>query len=152
MELDKILSVTVSGVRVEEAAAVKALLTACDLHTDDLDAEKLRHFIAARKGDAVVGVVGLEIVSPHALLRSLAVDEARRGQGIGAQLVEAIERYARLMGVTTLYVLTMTAEKFLSRCAFLRTSRREAPPSLQALEEFKTLCPDSAVCMRKEIA
>ncbi len=151
MDLEKILAVTVSGVRSEEETSVKTLLNACHLHTDDLNADKLRHFIVARKGDAVVGVVGLEIVPPHALLRSLAVSEAHRGQGIGTQLVEAVERYARLMGVTTLYLLTMTAENFLNRCEFLKTSRHEAPASLQALDEFKTLCPETAVCMCKKI-
>ncbi len=151
MDLEKILTVTVSGTRSEEEAAVKRLLTDCQLHTADLTFEKLRHFIVARKGDAVVGTVGLELCQPHALLRSLAVSSDHRGQGIGAQLIGAVERYARMMGVTTLYLLTMTAEGFFKRCEFRETGRSDAPAALQATGEFKTLCPDTAVCMCKQI-
>ena len=152
MDLDKILTVTVSGVRPEEENGVRALIAACQLHTEDLTTDKLRHFIVARKGEAVVGAVGLELVQPHALLRSLSVDEAHRGQGVATQLIEAVERYARMMGVEKLYLLTMTAEGFFSRREFLKTRRSEAPATLQATDEFKTLCPDTAVCMNKQIA
>lgn len=151
MDLDKILTVTLSGVRPEEETAVKSLIADCNLPSSDLTSEKLRHFLVARKGDAVVGAVGLEIVQPYALLRSLAVDEAYRGQGIAVQLTEAVERFARTMGVTTLYLLTLTAEELFSQCKFLKTSRDEAPESLQAMDEFKTLCPDTAVCMQKQL-
>ena len=94
MDLDEILSVTFSGVRPEEEQAVMALLADCDLHAGDMSSEKLRHFLVARKGDAVIGTVGLEIFPPQALLRSLAVAEDFRGQGIARRLIGAIERYA----------------------------------------------------------
>ncbi len=43
MDLDKILAVTFSGVRPGEEDAVSAMIAACDLHTEDLSVEKLRH-------------------------------------------------------------------------------------------------------------
>jgi amino-acid N-acetyltransferase len=152
MDLDKILVVTFSGVRPAEEDAVKILIAACDLHTDDLTVEKLRHFVVARKGDALVGVVGLELFPPHALLRSLAVAGAYRGQGIAAQLVEAAERYARSAAVESLYLLTLTAEGLFRKCAYQKIRRASAPASLQDTAEFKSLCPDAAVCMQKQIA
>ena len=151
MDLDQILAVTLSGVRPEEEAAVQALLLSCDLPVSDLTSEKLRHFLVARKGDLVVGTVGLELFPPHGLLRSLAVDEAHRGQGIADKLLVAVERYARMMGVTTLVLLTLTAEEFFNRREFVKTSRSEAPAQLAGTEEFKNLCPETAVCMRKQI-
>ena len=114
--------------------------------------EKLRNFIVARKGDTVVGTIGLELFPPHALLRSLAVGQDHRGRGVGTQLIRSAERYARMMGVAALYLLTMTAADFFDRCEFRETRRHDAPASLQGTEEFKTLCPDTAVCMRKQIA
>ncbi len=151
MDLDQILAVTLSGVRPEEETAVQALLVACDLPVSDLTSEKLRHFLVARKGDQVVGTVGLELFPPHALLRSLAVDEAHRGQGIADKLLAAVERYARMMGATTLVLLTLNAEEFFSRHEFKKSRRSHAPASLQETDEFKTLCPDTAVCMHKQI-
>ncbi len=152
MDLEQILVVTLSGVRPEEETAVQALLADSILPVSDLTSEKLRHFLVARKGDLVVGTVGLELFPPHGLLRSLAVDEAHRGQGIAAKLLTAIEQYARMMEVDTLYLLTPTAADFFSQREFTKTSRREAPQSLLATEEFKTLCPDTAVCMQKRLS
>ncbi len=152
MDLDKILAVTVSGVRPEEEAAVKKLLFDCQLHTADLNSKKLRDFIVARKGATVVGTIGLELFPPHALLRSLAVGQDHRGQGVGAQLIGSGERYARMMGVTTLYLLTTSAVDYFGRFEFNKTNREDAPASLKATEEFRSLCPDTAVCMCKQIA
>ena len=151
MDLDTILAVTFSGVRPEEENAVLALLEGCGLQTGDLSSEKLRHFVVARKGDAVVGAIGLEVFSPHALLRSLAVAEDFRGQGIATRLIDAIERHARNVGVNAIYLLTLTAAGLFEKCAYRQVSRESAPDYLQATDEFKTLCPDSATCLHKTI-
>ncbi|MDJ0723092.1 MAG: arsenic resistance N-acetyltransferase ArsN2 [Desulfobacterales bacterium] len=151
MDLENILSVTVSGMRPGEEDAVKKVLDVSGLHTSDLTPEKLRHFIVARKGEDIVGVVGVELFQPHALLRSLAVVTTHRGQGIGAQLIVSVERYARMMGATTLYLLTTTAAPFFNHREFRETSRADAPAPLQSTEEFKALCPATAVCMCKQI-
>ena len=151
MDLDTILAVTFSGVRPEEEAAVKTLVADCDLHTSDLSIEKLRHFVVARKGDAVIGAVGLEVFPPHGLLRSLAVIEAYRGQGIARRLIGAIERHARTVGVTSIYLLTLTAAGLFDKCAYQGVSRASAPEELQTTDEFKSLCPDTATCLHKHI-
>lgn len=151
MDLDKILAVTFSGVRPEEENAVLALVADGDLRTGDLSSEKLRHFVVARKGDDVIGVVGLEIFPPHALLRSLAVSEDYRGQGIARRLVGAIERHARNVGVSSIYLLTLTAAGLFDKCTYRQVNRASAPEDLQATDEFRTLCPDSAICLHKVI-
>lgn len=152
MDLDKILAVTFSGVRPEEEAAVRALISDCELHIRDLSTEKLRHFVVARKGDAVIGTVGLEVFPPHALLRSLAVAKAYRGQGIARRLIGAVERYARTAGVTSIYLLTLTAADLFDKCAYREVSRASAPEELQTTDEFKSLCPDTAACFHKNLA
>jgi amino-acid N-acetyltransferase len=152
MDLDKILTVTFSGVRPGEEAVVKALITDCELPDDDLTTAKLRHFVLARKGDAVIGAVGLEPFGPYALLRSLAVAETYRGQGIANRLIEAIERHARQVGVDVLCLLTMTAAGFFDHHGYRRISRASAPAPLQDTAEFTSLCPETAVCMQKKIA
>jgi amino-acid N-acetyltransferase len=151
MDLDKILAVTLSGVRPEDENAVLALVAGCGLHAGDLSSEKLRHFLVARKGDAAIGAVGLEVFSPHALLRSLAVAEDFRGLGIARRLIGAIERHARNVGVNSIYLLTLTAAGLFDKCGYRQANRASAPEDLQATEEFRTVCPDSATCLHKAI-
>ena len=144
-----IFPVTFSGVRPGEAAAVKALIAAAGLGVDDLEQRKLDHFIVARKGDALVGAVGLEPAGDCALLRSLAVATAHRRQTIASRLVAAIERYARSHGVTQIYLLTTSAADFFVKQGYHSVPRDSAPDPLQATEEFRSICPDTASCLSK---
>ena len=150
--IDKLLAIAVSGIRPGEDARVKELIAKCGLHTEDITAGMLRHYIVARKGNLILGVVGLEPGGKACLLRSLAVDEAYRNQGIAVKLLASIEKYAKMMGVETLYLLTLTAEKFFAAAGYQRTDRESAPAEIKETAEFKTLCPDTAVCMCKTIA
>jgi len=150
-DIDQILPVTISGVRAGEQSAIKALISESGLIIEDITAEKLRHFLLARKGDEIVGVVGLEIAGKDALLRSLVVRESYRVRGIAVKFTEAVERYALSQAVETLYLLTMTAERFFARQGYARTDRSTAPAAMQATREFQHLCPATAICMRKSI-
>lgn len=150
MKID--LPFTFSGVRPGEGAAIQKLIAACDLHTEDISADKLKDFIVCRKGDEIVGVVGLEIAGPSALLRSLAVSKPFRKQGVAVRLVDSGQRYALSRGVGTLYLLTMTADKFFARHGFAPIERHTVPEEMQRTAEFKNMCPASAVCMCKVIA
>lgn len=151
MDLDLILSLTLSGVRPGEAAAVNELIQGAGLAVADLSPEKLRHFILMRRGESIVGVVGLEIAGSAALLRSLAVTEAYRRRRVATRLVEAIERYARAQGVDRLFLLTQTAENFFRQRGYTPTPRAAAPPGLQDTAEFRNICPASAVCLCKSL-
>ena len=97
------------------------------------------------------GVVGLEIYGKAALLRSLAVRADRRGQGIGSRLVECAESYARERGVTSLYLLTMTAEAFFRHRGYSPLARDKAPEAIRATTEFAGICPASSSFMVKRL-
>ena len=96
-------------------------------------------------------MVGLEQKDEVGLLRSLAVAKAWRRQGLATQLVNKIEKYARTQKVVTLYLLTLTAEDFFAARGSQKTERKSAPPALQETTEFKSLCPETAVCMKKHL-
>ncbi len=151
MDLQEILGVTVSGVRPADRAAVRDLIGACGLHTEDLTDGMLRDFLVARKGGDLVGVVGLEVCGKEALLRSLAVEEAHRGQGLGRKLAASVERVARSRGAETLYLLTLTAEGLFAKRGYEKVERESTPEKIRLTEEFSRLCPATAVCMRKSI-
>ena len=152
MDLDKILAITVSGVRFEEQQEVKEVLVQCGLVVEDITPEKLRYFLVARKGDEIIGTIGLEFFDTNGLLRSLVVLEPFRGQGIGKMLLASAEKSARYFAIKRLWLLTTTAADFFKHMGFDTVARADAPPTVSASSEFKRLCPDSAVCMCKTIA
>jgi len=107
--------------------------------------------MAAWDGPQMAGVVGLELLGDVALLRSLAVPAEYRGRWIGSQLTCKAEAYARSQGVEVLYLLTLTAEVFFARRGYRVVGRDTAPAAIQETTEFRSLCPDSAVCMVKHL-
>jgi amino-acid N-acetyltransferase len=129
--------------------SVQTLLREAQLPTQDLTAAHLEHFIACRSDDALDGVVGLEMYVPYALLRSLAVAPAKRGNGIGQAMLAEAERYARHRGAQEIYLLTTSAESFFRLAHYARVARDDVPPAIRRTTEFTTLCPASAVAMRK---
>ncbi len=130
-------------------SAVKNLLTESNLPSSDLTADHLEHFFGCGPKERLNGVVGLEIYSKVALLRSLAVAQELRGSGFGKALVAEAESYARSRDVTEIYLLTSTAERFFERLGYRRASREAAPEAIQRTREFADLCPSSSAFMVK---
>lgn len=136
--------------------AVRSLLAATGLVHEDLTPEHLRTFLLLAAPDdpaVLVAVGGLEIFSgsEEGLLRSVAVEPEQRGQHIGQSLVGVLETWGREKGVRRLWLLTTTAPAFFRRLGFTDTARAQAPATVQQSNEFKSLCPASAVCLSKLI-
>jgi amino-acid N-acetyltransferase len=151
MNSDLASPIMVSGIRPGEEAEVIGLIENAGLTVQDLNAEKLVHFIVARVGDAIVGTVGLEPVGDDALLRSLTVLEGYRNGTVATRLVGAIEKYARAHGVGAVYLLTLGAAGFFKKQGYHLMDRQAAPAGMHATEEFRTLCPDEAQCLSKNL-
>jgi amino-acid N-acetyltransferase len=136
------VGLVMASVTAEQLPAVVALLTAANLPTSDISAERMA-FLGAFEGDRLVGTVGLERVEDLGLLRSLAVVPERRGTGIARSLYERLLADASRTAITELYCLTNTAEGFFTRLGFGLVPRTEAPKAIQATAEFSSLCPAS---------
>lgn len=143
---------TIQTATPDDLDTLRDLLKITDLPHDDLTPAHLEDFLLARDGDALCGTVGLEPKGETGLLRSLAVAEEWRGQGLGSRLVEAIERHAQQDGVSTLYLLTTTAAGYFEGFGYERMDRDALPASIQETEEATRLCPSSATCMRKDLS
>lgn len=128
---------------------IKELVSSCGLPHEDITPEHLHHFWVLKKQNQVIGVVGLEVLAPCALLRSLAVDPGHRNDGLGSQLTEQAEKYARSLNMQVLYLLTTTAESFFAKRGYNKVLRDAVPEQIQGTEEFRSLCPATAVCMAK---
>lgn len=130
--------------------AIKALLARCALPHVDIAAH-LQHFHVAMRGTELLGTVGIELYGSVALLRSLALAEEVRAQGLGRRLCERMESYARSHGVARLYLLTETAAGFFARLGYIEMPRQSAPEAIKQTSEFAHCCPASATCMMKEL-
>lgn len=139
----------ISFASAENENQIKEILAASNLHHQDISPARLQHFLIVKDGTELAGVVGLELKGNLGLLRSLAVDEPYRRKKLATQLVSKIEKYARSQQIDTLYLLTLTAENFFAKRGYQKTDRKSAPPALQETTEFKSLCPATAVCMKK---
>ena len=135
----------------QDQQGIQILLRDCELPFEDLSADHLAHFFVIKDRNQIVGSIGLEIRGQFGLLRSLAVTDPLRGQGLGLQLVEQIESYARAQQINALYLLTTTADRFFDHLGYQETLRESAPAPLQETTEFQSICPASAVCMYKEL-
>jgi N-acetylglutamate synthase-like GNAT family acetyltransferase len=114
--------------------------------------EHFGSFLVARDGRGLLfGCIGLETYGKVGLLRSLAVESARRGEGVGNGLVEELFASARSRGIETLYLLTTTAERYFPRFGFEVIPRAEADVKLAASEELRGACPATAVLMRRRL-
>jgi amino-acid N-acetyltransferase len=125
---------------------IASLLEESDLPTD-LDGTEL--YTAHTDGERV-GCGGLEAHGSDVLLRSLAVDPVFQGEGYGRDITERLCSIAAECGVERLYLLTTTAADFFEKQGFERIERNRVSEPIAETEQFTTLCPESATCMRRE--
>ena len=130
---------------------VKHLLNLSKLNVSDLTPEHLKYFFGLGTKDEPEGIVGLELFKTIGLLRSLAVVQTRRRNGLGSKLVAHAEDYAGSHGIKSLYLLTNTAETFFMHRGYKRIRRDDAPSAIQGTREFSEICPVSSILMVKHL-
>jgi len=134
----------------KDVPAIVELLHANSLPYGDIDGH-INNFLVANKYDILIGVIGLEVKGDTALLRSFAVSKSERSKGIGLVLLNKIISLSLLNNIKTLYLLTTTAEEYFSNYGFIKVKRETVPEGIKNTKEFKSICPDSAVCMMRKI-
>jgi amino-acid N-acetyltransferase len=137
--------------RADDLAAVERLLVASHLPLDGVR-DALPTFIVAESGTDIVGVAGLEVCCDNALLRSVAVHDAWRSQGLGRALVTRMIAEAEARGIDALYLLTTTAERYFPSFGFRTIERDAVPDDIRATAEFQGACPASATVMCRDCA
>ena len=131
---------------------IPKLLSQAGLPTEDLTQDKLKNFLVAKqeKG-SLIGSIGVEPYGDVGLLRSLVVHPSHRGQGAGKRLTDELESFAKRKGIKTLYLLTTTAADFFTHLGYGVIQRTHVPQLIAETEEFKNICPMSAVCLSKNL-
>ncbi len=127
------------------------LLAEAGLPTADLSNDVNVRFYVAEDDHSLLGCVAIITYESNVLVRSLAVREGHRNEGIGTQLLDTVERAARDHGARDAYLLTLTAESFFCHRDYRLIDRSEAPSGIAASTEFASVCPVSAAFMKKRL-
>jgi amino-acid N-acetyltransferase len=129
---------------------ILSLLEESGLPEDGLE-DHLGPALVAREGGRVVGSAALELHRSGALLRSVAVETDRRGQGLGQRFAREALALARERGAERAYLLTETADGFFPCFGFRPIGRAEVPEDVRGSVEFVSACPESARAMAAEL-
>ena len=98
---------------------------------------------------ALSGSAGLEVFGDCALIRSISIQKSLQGQGFGVILQKQLEQVAQSKNIRCLYLLTTTAEGFFKKQGFMTIQRDEVPATIKSTSEFSSVCPSSAIVMKK---
>ena len=89
--------------------------------------ENLQTFIVAELDNKIVGCCALEVIwADLAEIKSLAIDEAYKGKGIGRELVAAAVEQAAKLGVPRVFALTLEPA-FFEKSGFAIVEKEELP-------------------------
>ena len=141
--------VAIAPAREEDLPAIEGLLAEAGLPTDA--GQHLGNFFVARHDGRIVGCVGMEVRGSDGLFRSLAVDPAYRGSGLGRRLYDVLAERARGRGVHRAYLLTTTIAPLAESWGFRRIDQDKVPAAIQGTSQFRGVCCSSAVAMWREL-
>src|SRR5262245_11221249 len=140
--------IEIRGARAEDRDAVAALLERTALPPDGLDEQFGEPYAVAVTDGRIVGAAGVEVYGDAGLLRSVAVDPAWQGMGLGQRLTEERLRWAASHGLDSVYLMTTTAAGFFPRLGFAPVARDEVPAAVRGSLQFARVCPSTAAVQR----
>ena len=132
-----------AGVRFRAATAADVqrlaeLIASADLPPAFIE-EFLEGFVAAERDGVIVACGGVEMYERCAVIRSVVVDAAARGLGLGRRIAEMLMRNARVAGATDLYLFTVDAVEFWKRAGFADVTFEEWKEPARACWQYQFL-------------
>lgn len=132
--------------QLSDFTKVEGLLTVAHLPLEGVR-DYLAHFWLVFDGQTLIACAGIEPYGEVGLLRSVAVDQSHRGEGLGQALVNRVLQESVTGGIKQVALLTTTAAEYFPRWGFQVVGREDLPASLHQSAEFQGACPDSAVAL-----
>lgn len=127
------------------------LLSANYLPIQDVNPVYQKFYGIYDKKKKLVACGGLEISGQYGLLRSLAVDKSHQNQGLGKLIFDRLIDVSNKDNLKALFLLTLTASDYFRKKGFKVIDRKSVPEVVTQTNEFKSLCPDSAICMQLKL-
>ena len=149
-EVLKMENIKIENAQISHLQFAKDLLEEFKLPFEDIE-KHFENFLIAKINNTAIGLIGMEKYSHIALLRSFAIKKEFQNSGTGKMLLDALKQLAKDSGISEFYLLTTTADRYFAKNGFSRLSRENLPPEIQNTEEFKGLCPASAICMKHSL-
>lgn len=81
------------------------------------------------------------------MLRSLAVKPQFQKMGIARELIDCAFQALKGSGVADVYLITTTAEGYLTRYGFARIERGKVPQPVLTASALGDACPSFSTCM-----
>ena len=144
------MSFKIQKAKDKQIEEIKVLLAKHMLPIDDIQSSHI-DFLAVTQKQKVIGAIGVELYQNTGLLRSLVVDSEYRNHGLGKKLINALIQNCISNKVDELYLLTSTSVLFFEKLGFKIIERENIPQRISQTEQFKTLCPSSAIAMYKKL-
>ncbi len=147
--VDLTLPLTVRKARMSDVAEMLELINSYAAQaimlprTEFEMSENIRDFAVVTAGGRIAGCAALHFYTPTtAEVRSLAVDPAWKGLGLGRMLVAGLENEAREHGLSTLFAFTYVPD-FFRKMGYTEVDRGELP--LKAWKDCLR-CPKFQCC------
>jgi len=128
-----VIFMNVRSAKVSDAKTINALISNYAEHDKMLFRsladiyEKIQSFVVAEQDGNVIGCCCLQVIwSDLAEITSLAVEESKKGIGIGTALVQAAVEKAKKIGLKRLFALTMEPV-FFEKIGFKRIDMDQLP-------------------------
>jgi amino-acid N-acetyltransferase len=77
------------------------------------------------------------------------VKKGLQGNGLGKFIIAGLEKVSKQKRIDCLYLLTTTAEDFFNKEGYEVINRDDVPESIKNTSEFSSVCPSSAIVMKK---
>ena len=130
---------------------LESLLAANGLPADDC-AEQADIFYGIFDDGRLIAAGGLETAGDYALLRSIVVHPDYRGRRLARALCDFLLQRARGQEKIAVYLLTESAAGYFEKAGFVHQSRTQVPAEIAETRQFAALCPESASCLKLDLA
>ncbi len=146
--------VTFRPARVDDVPRIVELISSAELPAAFV-AEFLDGFVVAEQAGVVIACGGVELYETCAVIRSVVVDPAAQGEGIGGEIARRLMGAARAAGATDLYLFTAQAHAFWLRLGFVDVTFEEwkeparANWQYQFLSQNRTIVPNIHTMWRR---
>jgi N-acetylglutamate synthase-like GNAT family acetyltransferase len=143
--------IVISAAHPSDLPAIRDLISEAGLPLDGFGGVAADVIVARDEASIVIGTASLEHHGRNGLIRSVAVDPAHRGGGVGSALAGAVEARALSNGFESVYLLTETAQRFFSGRGYQVVARDSAPGPIAESVEWSQACGVSAIAMMRAV-
>jgi amino-acid N-acetyltransferase len=119
-----------------DVTSIKQLLGKMELQDQGME-DHLSHFFVVEylgknsSNPPLLGVMGMEVYEPYALLRSFVVERSSWNLKIGLQMIQILLSYANHLQLSHVYLLAGNSLPFFKQLGFTAILREQFPEEIQ---------------------